>query len=77
MKRQCKKCGNDYTTDHPSRISKYCSLNCKTLDLHPPVLLKCPTCDTLFRVRPADIRRRKRNFCSKNCYYNYSKVANV
>jgi hypothetical protein len=72
----CKNCGKDVRL-YPSSISKkYCSMKCYIAKKKRPKAGKCDNCGKEFnRDQWAKTRRRKHEFCSRDCQYAYMRGA--
>ena len=71
----CKYCNSEFSTYKDDSV--YCSRDCESkFKTKPKVSLICDNCNITYKVYPSaekwsKLREYKKNFCSKDCLYNY------
>ena len=76
--RNCKQCGSEFEfTGYPSFIKrgggKYCSKECLHNSMKNRKQITCIGCGKTFEWKVSRVKNRNPVYCSRSCYFTYSK----
>lgn len=76
--KECEQCGEDFKKPwYDSRKKflnrKYCSIECSTNSKKKQIEFECDYCNWISSDRLSHFNRKKKHFCSRQCYADYAK----